>query len=229
MKKGKHHSQHHSQQQGNSNIKKQPTNEQQEDGGGGGKKETHKEEAKESKDDHLAAIVEPVSTPNVVVQRPRSYSYTAQRPKLPENTDPFRRREIKRYLAVACVVLEKCLSNLGVISELQVGDKLDFTSTGDFVIHRPTWFNTITRTVKGIDRWRTHEHISNLVNTAEAIVDERNAGDPRVREALVSAAHGLRNLQETYEDDPTFRNKIKVLLQRVEMRYDIQEPTTLLF
>ena len=164
------------------------------------------------------------AAPPLTRPRPPPVPYTPLEPI--QEVDPYRRRELKRHRAVACIVLEKCLSNLGVIAELQVGDKLDFTSTGDFVIQRPTWLNTFTRTIKGIDRWKTHEHIANLFGTAEAIVDEGNINDPRVRTALVTSVHGLRNLQCTYDDDPTFRNKLRVLLQRVEMRYDVDQVLT---
>lgn len=174
--------------------------------------------------DILAAFEEAAPPPLHPPAAPKKVAYTPLTPIL--ESDPHRRRELKRYRAVACVVLEKCLSNLGVIAELQVGDKLDVTPTGDFIIQRPSWYNTLTRTFRGfiligIDRWKIHEHISNLLGTAEAIVDEGNINDPRVRTALISSVYGLRNLQATYHKDTTFRNKLKVLIERVEMRYDV--------
>lgn len=163
-------------------------------------------------------------TPSYVSQN-RNSIYTPLSPI--QETNPHRRRELKRHRAVACVILEKCLSNLGVIAELQAGDKLGFTSTGDFVIHKPSWFNTFTRTIMGVDRWKTHEHIANLFGMAEAIVDEGNINDPRVRTALVNSVHGLRNLQCTYPQDSTIRNKLEVLLQRIEMRYGVDQQALL--
>jgi hypothetical protein len=192
-----------------------------------------KEKKRKDKGDDERSVTSNTSIINELSHHMEPPFFVEARPKPPpipytplepiQEADPYRRREMKRHRAVACIVLEKCLSNLGVLAELQVGDKLDFTSTGDFVIQRPTWFNTFTRTIKGVDRWKTHEHIANLFGTAEAIVDEGNINDPRVRTALVNSVHGLRNLQFTYDEDPTFRNRLRVLLQRVEMRYDVDQ------
>lgn len=155
--------------------------------------------------------------------RERSFSSIKPLPIIQEEIfNPYHRREIKRRRQVSCLTLEKCLSNLGVISELEIGDKLDFSFTGDFIIQKPSWYNSINRMVKGVDRWKTLDYLTQLFGTAEALVDEGHMDDLRVRESLVNAMLGLKNLQRTYEDDSTLRNKLRVLIQRVELRYDIE-------
>lgn len=134
--------------------------------------------------------------------------------------DMCQRREQRRKRTVANAVLEKVLANLGVLSEVQIGDKLDFTPKGAFVIQKPTWLSTASRLLKGNDRWQTFDQVETLVGTAESMVDEGSINDPRVREALVNSVHGLRNLQQTYLTDVTFKTRMEVLLQRIEMRYE---------
>lgn len=141
----------------------------------------------------------------------------------PTQSDLFSRRETKRKRNVANSVLEKVLANLGVLSEVKVGDKLDFTPTGAFVIQKPTWYSTAIRVVRRMDRWQTFDQVENLVGTAESIMDDGSLDDLRVREALVNSIHGLRNLQDTYFTDTTFRARMEVLLQRIELRYDAEE------
>lgn len=145
----------------------------------------------------------------------------------PPDSDPFMRREIRRKRSVANSVLERVLANLGVLGEIEVGDKLDFTPKGTFVIQKPTWLVTATRFLKGCDRWQTFDQVETLVGTAENMVDEGSFNDPRVREALLSCIHGLRNLQRTYSDDAAFKFRMEVLIQRIGMRYQLDEDAML--
>lgn len=158
-------------------------------------------------------------------QRERSSSCGAPAPDpgLMRDADIFQRREIRRKRTVANIVLEKILANLGVLSEVKVGDKLDFTPKGTFVIQKPTWLNSAHRLLKGTDRWQTFEQVENVVGTAESVVDEGSLNDPRIREALINCVHGLRNLQQTYLDDVTFKTRMEVLVQRIELRYDLDD------
>lgn len=148
-------------------------------------------------------------------------------PVFPPGSDAFLRREIRRKRTVANSVLERVLANLGVIGELEVGDKLDFTPKGTFEIQKPTWLATAKRFLKGCDRWQTFDQVETLVGTAENMVDEGSFNDPRVREALLNCIHGLRNLQRTYSDDAAFKFRMEVLIQRIGMRYELDEDAML--
>lgn len=142
----------------------------------------------------------------------------------PSYSSPFQRREHKRKREVVSSVLEKILANIGVLGELKEGDKLVTNARGYFVIQKPSWYTKGMRTLDtSADRWKTYESIENLISTADYIVEEGGVSDMRVREVLVNAIHGLRNLQQTYYDDVTFRNQMQVLLQRIELRYELDE------
>lgn len=142
----------------------------------------------------------------------------------PSYSSPFQRREHKRKREVVSVVLEKLLANIGVLGELKVDDKLVMGPRGNFVIQKHSWFTKAWRTLNpSADRWQTFECIETLISTADSIVEEGGVSDMRVREAIINAVHGLRNLQQTYYDDVTFRQKMQVLLQRIELRYDLDE------
>lgn len=140
-----------------------------------------------------------------------------------DQTSPFQRREYRRKREVVSSVLEKLLANLGVLGELKVGDKLTTTPCGSFVIQKPTWWTKAMRTIKNPTRWQAYDNIENLVSTADQMTDEGGVSDMRVREALVYAVHGLRNLQRTYYDDVGFRKKMDVLLQRIQIHYELDE------
>ena len=128
----------------------------------------------------------------------------------------------KQRLAISGVVAQ-LLSNLGIVADLRVGERLHFTATGDFEIQAPSMYTTAHRTITGANRRQTFDQVSSLISTAEWMVDEGSITDPRIMEALVHSVHGLRNLQKTYGDDRTFRNRIDVLLKRIEIRYGLDE------
>lgn len=136
---------------------------------------------------------------------------------------PLNNRSTKKN-KVLCSVLEKILANLGVISEVKVGDKLDTTPTGYFVIQQPTWYFSAIRFIKRLDRWQTYYQLLDVIGTAESIIgDETDISDSRVQEALVNAVYGLKNLQETYSQDITLKTNLKVLVERICINYGRNE------
>jgi hypothetical protein len=132
-------------------------------------------------------------------------------------------KETKRRRHVITSVLEKILANLGIVAQLEVGDKLDFTPTGYFTIQKPTWYSTASRFIRRVDRWHTYHRLLDLVGTAEGIVDEGSLHDPRVRDSLIGCVHGLTNLKETYIGDITLCTNLKILLQRIQVRYSLED------
>jgi hypothetical protein len=142
-------------------------------------------------------------------------------PTIPESVFlPLQHFSTPRERTVISSVLEKALVNLGVLSDMRIGDKLDRTPNGNFVIQKPCWYTTISRQVKGVNRQQTLELVSDLIGgTENSIRDGYN--DPRIRKALIHSIHGLRNMQTTYEGDSLFRATIEVLLQRIKMRYNL--------
>jgi hypothetical protein len=139
----------------------------------------------------------------------------------------LRQKEVRRRRAAICTAMEKVLSNLGVVADLKVGERLRFSPTGDFEIQPPSVTTSLYRLLTGANRNQTFEQVSMLLGTAESMVDEGSVHDPRMREALVKAVYGMRNLQKTYAEDRTFRNRLDVLIQRVTLRYAIRDPMDL--
>ena len=143
--------------------------------------------------------------------------------KVVDYNSPLNNRSRKQR-KVLCSVLEKILANLGVISELKVGDKLDTTPTGYFIIQNPTWYFTAVRFIKRLDRWQTYYQLLDVIGTAESIIgDETNINDSRVKDALITAVYGLKNLQETYHQDITLKTNLKVLIERIGINYGLNE------
>ena len=119
-------------------------------------------------------------------------------------------------------IIEKTLVNLRVLAQVQVGDKLEFTPTGNFMIQKPSRWTLLYRTVFRMNRWETLSKIQETINNAE-MMEEHNGGKDQVRikNTLQKAIHGLRNVQTTYEEDMLFHSSIEVLLERIEQKYNL--------
>lgn len=167
-------------------------------------------------DDYFNGFIHPPS-PIVSVRSKRSTN-TKKRRMYPHYSNKNRRQR-----NVICSVLEKILANLNIISQLKIGDKLDVTPTGYFVIQKPTWYSTASRFIRGIDRWQTYNRLLDLIGTAEGVVDEGSMNDNRIKESLIGCIHGLSNLNETYKEDVTLRSSLHVLSQRIQLRYGLDE------
>ena len=147
---------------------------------------------------------------------------TEKRGKRKEQADISAPPVSKRERTVVSAVLEKALVNLGVIADIEIGDKIDRTPSGNLIIQKPGWYTTALRMVKGVSRAHTLDLISDLIGgTENSIRDGYN--DPRIKKALINAVHGLCNLQATYEEDALFKSSIQVLLQRIEIRYGLKD------
>lgn len=129
-----------------------------------------------------------------------------------------------RERLVMSSVLEKSLVNLGVVSDLEIGDKLDRDPEGNFFIQKPSTRTTVLRTLTWKTRRQTMEHIKDLIGTTENSIRGENSFEiPMIRTALINAIHGLRNLQATYGDDSFIRRSIEVLLDKIKMRYGLND------
>jgi len=126
--------------------------------------------------------------------------------------------------SVVNAIIEKTLINLRVLSQVEVGDKLDFTPTGNFIIQKPSRWTLFYRTVFRLNRWETLTKIQETVNNAEMMEDHDDGTErERIRGTMKSSIHGLRNIQMTYEDDTLFKSSIEVLLERIEKRYKLSK------
>ncbi len=121
-------------------------------------------------------------------------------------------------------VTEKLIANLLIMGELKVGDKLMMGAQGSFDIHQPTWLSSVTRLVKGVDRWKMFEHINCLVGQAESSI-----GNKRVEDALVNSLPGLENLLETYAADVAFTKRLGVVVDRVKEEYAAEDKNEVVF
>ena len=133
-------------------------------------------------------------------------------------TEQFGRKSPAMHtLAVVTSIVEKALVNLDVLSQVEVGDKLNWTSSGHFIIQKPTYWNTVIRAINRVDRWNTLSHIQDVISTAETM--EITDNGTRLQFGIQKAIHGLRNLQHTYQDDVLMTSNLNVLLQRLGERY----------
>ena len=132
-----------------------------------------------------------------------------------------RKSPIMHTLAVVTSIVEKVLVNLDVLSQVEVGEKLDWTSSGHFVIQKPTYWTKALRIINRTDRWNTLSHIQDVVSTAETM--EGTHDGTRLQLALQKAIHGMRNLQHTYQDDILMSSSLNVLLQRLGERYTLDD------
>lgn len=124
---------------------------------------------------------------------------------------------------VSSQIVEKILVNLRVISQLEEGDKLEFTAQGHFVPLKPEYWTSLYRFVKRTSRWETLTRVQELVSSAEIMENHDDGVDQRrVEAALRSCVHGLRNLQLTYQTDVLFYQSLEVLLERIGNRYRLQ-------
>lgn len=85
------------------------------------------------------------------------------------------RNDIGYSNRVVGAILDKTLVNLRVLSQVEVGDKLDFTPSGAFVILKPTHWTLFYRTIFRLNRWSTLDKIQETVNDAE-IMEEHDDG-----------------------------------------------------
>lgn len=118
---------------------------------------------------------------------------------------------------VAVSVIEKMLVNLRVLATLNEGDKLFYTSTGNFVPQTPTFYNSVVRFVFRDDRWQTFSRLSDLISAAETMQEYNNGAEKsRIKSALEQSVVGLRNLQLTYQTDVLFFQSLEVLIERMQ-------------
>lgn len=117
----------------------------------------------------------------------------------------------------AVSVIEKLLVNLRVLSTLNEGDKLIYTSTGNFVPQSPGMLNSLLRFVTRDDRWHTLSRLSDLISASETMQEYNNGAEKtRIRAALEQSINGLRHLQLTYQSDVLFYQSLEVLIERVQ-------------
>lgn len=174
----------------------------------------------------VSRTASPANTPSSVPSLPDSLPDLLPLPPLflpPRPSDPVGARLSSRERLVMSSVLEKSLVNLGVVADLEVGDKLDRDPEGNFFIQKPGTRTTLWRTLMWKTRRQTMEHIKDLIGTTENSIRENAFELPMIRTALVNAVHGLRNLQSTYSDDAFIRRSIEVLLEKIRMRYNLSE------
>ena len=126
-----------------------------------------------------------------------------------------------RTKTVVTSIIEKALINLDVLSKIEVGDKLGWTSNGHFVIQKPGYWTTAMRVVNRSDRWVTLNHIQDVISTAETM-DSVQVSE-RLRAALHVCIHGIRNLQLTYDGDELMTSSLTVLLHRLGERYGLEQ------
>lgn len=130
--------------------------------------------------------------------------------------------EARRRGNVVSQIVEKLLVNLRVLSQLDEGDKLDYTASGHFLPQKPGRWTWALRVVKRLNRWDTLAKVHDVVATAEAMEFHNNGEDRvRIQTALRGSIHGLRNLQATYREDTLFFQSIEVLLERIGQRYGL--------
>lgn len=168
----------------------------------------------------------PLDTPSSVSSLPASLPDLLTLPPLflpPRSSDPVGVKLSSRERLVMSSVLEKSLVNLGVVADLEVGDKLDRDPEGNFFIQKPGTKTTLLRTLMWKTRRQTMEHIKDLIGTTENSIRENTFELPMIRTALVNAVHGLRNLQSTYSEDAFIRRSIEVLLEKIRMRYNLTD------
>lgn len=114
-------------------------------------------------------------------------------------------------------IIEKLLVNLRVISTLNEGDKLFYTSTGNFVPQSPTLLNSLYRFVLRDDRWHTLSRLSDLISTGETMREYNNGSErKRIDSALSSSVTGIRHLQLTYQTDVLYYQNLEVLIERIQ-------------
>lgn len=153
-------------------------------------------------------------------------SYNQTLPTIPESLTVQSPRYGKKHTKnVVIMVIEKTLVNLSVLAKLEAGDKLDWTPNGHFMIQKPSRWTSALRFIKSNDRWKTLEHINEVVTTSETL-EQMCVSSDRLRTALIKCIHGLRNLQVTYADDILFLSNLNVLIDRLAEKYELVEEET---
>lgn len=114
-------------------------------------------------------------------------------------------------------VVDKLLVNLRVIATVNEGDKLVYTSTGNFIPQSPGILISLYRFVTRDDRWHTLSRLNDLISTSETMQEFNNGSEKhRIQRALENSVKGLRHLQLTYQTDVLFYQSLQVLIERVE-------------
>ena len=122
------------------------------------------------------------------------------------------------------VMVDKLLANLGVIADLQEGDKLWYTSDGSLLIQNPGWFSTSMRTVFRINRWNQQDHLYTIIKNALKLINTRFG--ETIKDALRRVLNGLRNLSMTYQGDSPIVNRISVLSNHIRKHVNIIDTET---
>lgn len=122
---------------------------------------------------------------------------------------------------VVISIVEKTLINLSVLSKVEVGEKLGWTSSGHFVIQPPSYWTIANRLLNRIDRWTTLQKIQDVINTAESMMAVSEGR--RISTSLKKSIHGIRNIQTTYGDDVLMYSSLNVLLDRLADRFNLTE------
>lgn len=122
---------------------------------------------------------------------------------------------------VVISIIEKTLINLSVLSKVEVGEKLGWTSNGHFVIQSPSYWTIAYRLLNRMDRWTTLQKIQDVINTAESMCAVSDG--QRISTSLKKSIHGIRNIQTTYEDDVLMFSSLNVLLDRLADRFGLTD------
>lgn len=123
--------------------------------------------------------------------------------------------EVRKQVNVS--VIEKLLVNLRVLATLQEGDKLFYSSTGNFIPQSPGFFNSITRFLMRDDRWHTLSRLNDLVSASETMQEyNKGAEKARIKTALEQSINGVRHLQLTYQTDILYYQSLEVLIERIQ-------------
>lgn len=122
--------------------------------------------------------------------------------------------------------IDMLLGNLAVISQLDVGDKLDFMSTGQFTIHKHSWYSSAYRRLWGISRWEGYNKIRDLIYTTELLMQYEPSHRKQVTKAMKKCIHGIQNLRATYNSDVTLRANLDVMINKLKFFYEEDQNET---
>lgn len=115
---------------------------------------------------------------------------------------------------------EAVLRDLGVISELQVHDKLYVDDTRGLRIDTPYWYRASARWWSGQNRDRATQRINHVLQNAWLLLDRQETKNNH-RELLLkrldAAQNGLTNLIVTYRDDASVTTSLNTTLELLSM------------
>ena len=113
-------------------------------------------------------------------------------------------------------LIDTLLTNLGVISDLQEGDKLLYLSNGTLIIQKPGWYSTGLRTILRVSRWDACDHLYRVIKSALKLVNTSYDESLQITHALEQSLPGLANLCHTYQGDSPIVNRISVLMGHIK-------------